>query len=100
MIGVFTITTAVGVAIGIIVRTSTATYSDPASMELAIAILNSLAGGLLLYLGLASLLVPWFVSSPTIRDASKSYVVTGYIGLAVGMAAMTCVALAEAPHAH
>ena len=95
MIAGFTLTTAIGIAIGIIVRTSTAAFENPVAMELAIAILNRLAGGLLLYLGLASLLVPWFVTSPTIKGASKLFVATGYLGLAVGMAAMTCVALAE-----
>ncbi len=95
MIAGFTLTTAIGIAIGIIVRTSTAAYDNPTAVELAIAILNSLAGGLLLYLGLVSLLVPWFVTSPTIKGAGKLFVATGYVGLAVGLAAMTCVALAE-----
>ena len=95
MIILFTLTTAVGIAIGIIVRTSTADYADPVAMELTLAILNSLAGGLLLYLGLASLLVPWFVSSPTMRVASKTFVAIGFIGLAFGLAGMTAISLAE-----
>jgi zinc transporter 1/2/3 len=96
----FTLTTAVGIAIGIIVRTSMGAFEEPKSLDLAIAILNSLAGGLLLYMGIASLLVPWFVSSPSMRAARNLYVATGFIGLAVGLAAMTAVALAEGGHAH
>jgi zinc transporter 1/2/3 len=100
MIGMFSITTACGVAIGIIVRTTSSEYASPQALELTLAVLNSFAGGLLLYLGLASLLVPWFVQSATMRSASRTYVAIGFIGLAIGMAAMTAVALAEGDHAH
>jgi zinc transporter 1/2/3 len=90
----FTITVSIGVCIGIIVHTSVAAENE-AALNITIAILNCLAGGFLLYLGIASLLVPWFVSSTALRDASNLYATTAYVGLAVGIAAMTAIALAE-----
>jgi zinc transporter 1/2/3 len=90
----FTITVSIGVCIGIIVHTSVSSENQ-AALDITVAILNCLAGGFLLYLAIASLLVPWFVSSTALRDASQLYAALAYAGLAVGIASMTAIALME-----
>ncbi len=90
----FIITVSVGVCIGILVHATVSTENQ-AALDITVAILNCLSGGFLLYLGIASLLVPWFVSNEALRNASNVYASVAYAGIAVGITAMTAIALAE-----
>ena len=83
-----------GVCIGILVH-ETVSNENQAALDITVAILNCISGGFLLYLGIASLLVPWFVSNEALRDASNLYASMAYAGLAIGIAAMTAIALME-----
>lgn len=94
MVLFFMITVSIGVCIGILVH-ETVSNENQAALDITVAILNCISGGFLLYLGIASLLVPWFVSNEALRDASNLYASMAYTGLAIGIAAMTAIALME-----
>lgn len=92
-LGAFVLTTPLGIAIGMIVRATTGVNSTPTGVDLLLAILNSLCGGFLLYVGMVNLLSSWFVQDANFLRATAPYAVLGWVGLAMGMAAMAIIGI-------
>ncbi len=91
----FASTTALGIGLGIFVRQVLLTSEDeqPVSVSLLIGILNSFCGGLLLYLGVVSLLVPWFVANEALLAERRLYAIVSFTGVAAGMAVMAVIGI-------
>jgi len=87
----FALTTCVGIAMGMLTRTLADSHEEPLRVMLAISVINSICGGFLLYLGLVSLLVPWFVKNSTLLSSRKLYPVVGFLGVFLGIAGMCIV---------
>jgi len=85
----YAITTPVGIAAGIGVHS----FYDEGSVSacLTMGILDSVAGGILIYMGLTSLLSTWIVNSASLARAHYSRPLVAFIGLAVGMISMAVV---------
>ena len=89
----YVLATAVGNAIGIVAHVAAGTDSDEGSFDIPLGILNSLCGGVLLYLGLVSLLLPWITRSSVLLRQRKLHAVIAHVGLALGLALMAVLAL-------
>ncbi len=91
----FALTTALGIGLGILVRKVllTSGEEEPVSVLLLIGILNSFCGGLLLYLGVVSLLVPWFVANEALLAERRLYAIVSFTGVAAGMAVMAVIGI-------
>mmetsp|Transcript_36255 Transcript_36255/g.58043 ORF Transcript_36255/g.58043 Transcript_36255/m.58043 type:complete len:306 (+) Transcript_36255:49-966(+) len=87
----YSFTTAIGVAIGI--ATHTAAGTEGTSLKLFIGILNSFCGGVILYIGMISLFVPWFLRNKQLQLASKRVSLLGFFGIALGFAAMAIIGI-------
>merc|ERR1712093_404872 len=85
----YAITTPAGIAAGVGVH---GYYDeDSVSAMLTMGILDSLAGGVLIYMGLTSLLSNWVVNSKSLARAHWIQPFVAFIGLAVGMVSMAVV---------
>lgn len=89
VIAIFVCTTPLGVGIGMIVRTVTDDEDSPTGVHLMLAIFNSLCGGVLLYIGLVNLLVPWFIDDKVLLRAGKRFVLLAWGGVFFGLGIMT-----------
>ncbi|GBG30418.1 Zinc transporter 8 [Hondaea fermentalgiana] len=87
----FMLTTPIGVAIGI--GTHKSFDGDNRSVSLLIGVLNGFCGGILLYLGLVNLLMPWLVASNGLHRAPMLYPFLAFFGLAFGMAALAIIGI-------
>lgn len=85
----YAITTPAGIAAGIAVHSF---YDeDSVSACLTMGIMDSLAGGILIYMGLTSLLSSWIVNSIPLARAHWSRPLVAFIGLALGLISMAVV---------
>jgi len=85
----YAITTPAGIAAGVGVHSY---YDeDSPSAMLTMGILDSLAGGILIYMGLTSLLANWVVNSKRLARAHWVQPFVAFLGLAVGMVSMAVV---------
>ncbi|GBG34142.1 Zinc transporter 8 [Hondaea fermentalgiana] len=87
----FALTTPIGVAIGI--GTHSAYDGESKSVALLIGVLNGFCGGILLYLGLVNLLMPWLVGSDGLHRAPMVYPLLAFLGLAFGFAIMAIIGI-------
>eukprot|EP00512_Aurantiochytrium_limacinum_P004246 CAMPEP_0171496858 /NCGR_PEP_ID=MMETSP0958-20121227/6939_1 /TAXON_ID=87120 /ORGANISM="Aurantiochytrium limacinum, Strain ATCCMYA-1381" /LENGTH=318 /DNA_ID=CAMNT_0012031015 /DNA_START=152 /DNA_END=1108 /DNA_ORIENTATION=- len=91
MAAAYSLTTPIGVAIGI--GTHSTYDGESTQVALLLAILNSICGGILLYLGMISLLLPWIVASRGLHRAPALYPALAFLGLAIGMTIMAVLAM-------
>ena len=82
----YALTTPIGIAIGIGVRQTFDTGSVTACLTLGI--LDSLSGGILIYIGLTTLLANWIVNNEELARAPVTAPVVAFSGLAIGLAIM------------
>mmetsp|Transcript_44160 Transcript_44160/g.70621 ORF Transcript_44160/g.70621 Transcript_44160/m.70621 type:complete len:321 (-) Transcript_44160:1418-2380(-) len=86
----FSLTTAVGIALGIAVHSI---IPRGATLNIVVGILNSLCGGIILYIGLISLFVPWFVNNQELIQGPVVHSLVGFSGIAVGFAIMAVIGI-------
>jgi len=86
----YSFTTGIGICIGIAVHES---YDDEESpgLNAMIGILDSLCGGVLLYLGLVSMCNIWITHNVILHDGSIKLGALAYFGLVLGMAVMALI---------
>lgn len=85
----YAITTPAGIAAGVGVHSF---YDEgSASAMMTMGILDSLAGGVLIYMGLTNLLSAWIVNSRALALSHWSKPLVAFIGLALGMLSMAVV---------
>ena len=76
----YSLTTSLGISIGIGLHTG---YSENSSFNLAVGILDSVSGGILVYLGIL-LLLQWFAQSRRLASSSRLVAVISFISIALG----------------
>lgn len=86
----YCITTAIGVAIGIGVHS---TYDDQSyGANLTIGILDSLCGGILLFMGMSVFWMQWFVNNKTLHQVNNTFIpIVGFLGILIGMFIMSLI---------
>ena len=92
-VGFFALTCPSGVAIGVAINASLGNSYDPASYAIAVGVLDALAGGILIYMGLSQLVVSWVVKSKPLHRASTAVACLAFLGLAVGLVIMSIVGI-------
>lgn len=87
----YAITTPAGIAAGIGVRSTF--DSETTASCLTMGILNSLAAGILIYMGLTNLLSMWIVNNEKLQRAHWSRPIFAFVGFAIGLAVMAIIGI-------
>ncbi|GBG30417.1 Zinc transporter 3 [Hondaea fermentalgiana] len=91
MCAAFTLTTPIGVALGIGAHSTH--NEENASVALLIGIFNSFCGGILVYLGMISILLPWIVDSHGLQRAPILYPILAFLGVTIGVTALAVIGI-------
>jgi len=91
MTAIFSLTTAIGIIIGICTRS---TYDEESQgVSILLAIVDSICGGNLIYLGLVQMLQPWVTGNHQLIQGHSSLGVISFIGVSIGMAIMSIIGI-------
>lgn len=93
MASFFALTTPIGIAIGIGIHKNFNEDTESNGARLTIGILNSLCGGILLYLGLVNLLTSWFTENKDLLIAPVEFGMFGLTGILLGFACMAIIGI-------
>jgi len=96
----FCLVTPLGIGIGMATMSGIPTGEDgddvkPQWANILIGIIDGLCGGVLLYVGLLSLLLPWFIESKVLKSSKTSfvYIFLGWLGIVLGLAIMCVIGI-------
>ena len=94
MIFFYSVTTAIGIAIGIGTYVSQDYDGQSVGANITIGVLDSICGGFLLYLGMSIFLVEWFVNNTEFHTQSSLVTpMIGFFGVFLGMAIMAIIGM-------
>jgi len=92
MVFFYSITTAVGVAIGIGLYMGHNYDGKSVAADITIGILNALCGGILLFMGLSLFLIEWFVANKEYHMSDSLLLPSlGFVGIAIGLVIMAVI---------
>ena len=92
MVFFYSITTAVGVAIGIGLYMGHNYDGKSVAADITIGILNALCGGILLFMGLSLFLIEWFVANKEYHMSDSLVLPSlGFVGIAIGLVIMAVI---------
>ncbi len=94
MILFYSLTTSVGVCIGIGVTLGNSYDGGSQAANVTIAVINSICGGFLLFMGMSIFWVDWFVNNAAMhREESALAPSAGFLGVLFGMVAMAVIGM-------
>lgn len=93
MILFYSITTSVGIAIGIGTYMSETYDGQSKGANITIGVLDGICGGFLLYMGMSIFWTEWFVNNAEMHRGSLGVPVTGFTGVLCGMAIMAVIGI-------
>jgi zinc transporter 1/2/3 len=93
MIFFYSITTSVGIAIGIGTYLSETYDGNSKGANITIGVLDSICGGFLLYMGMSIFWTEWFVNNPEMHRSGFWVPAVGFAGVLAGMAIMAVIGI-------
>lgn len=91
----FSLTTPFGILVGMLVHKDFDKKKESDGTRLAVSILNSFCGGVLLYLGLVNLLSSWFIDNRNLMFAPLEFGASGLLGILIGFVCMAVIGIWE-----
>lgn len=93
MILFYSLTTSIGIAIGIGTYMSETYDGNSEGANITIGVLNSICGGLLLFMGMCIFWVEWFVNNEELHRKGALMPSLGFFGILVGMGIMSIIGI-------
>ena len=85
--------TPIGILCGILTRVSVKSYVETPAVSTTIAILNSICGGILVYIGLLHFFKPWFLELTETKYDSFGGILSIFIGYVLGLSVMSIIGI-------